>query len=74
MAQVRRIPKKVVLRAELVFNNGRFDGFILRASSDSERKLIDDLMNGTVPGLEYCENKKIRPFAGGDGAYLLKVS
>ena len=67
--------RHVILKAELVFDDsGRFDGFILRGSSSSERKLIDDLLCGDIPGLEYCQDKTIRPFAGGDGTYLLKVS
>jgi len=76
MAKIRtknskRVP--IVLKAELIFDKGRFSGFVLRGYSCSERKLIDDLMDGKIPGLEYCEDKKIRPFAGGAGSYFLKV-
>lgn len=66
--------RHVVLKAELAFNdNGRFVGFILKGNSSLERKLIDDLMCGEIPGLEFCQDKKIRPFAGGNGSYLLEV-
>ena len=67
--------RSLKLTAELLFSeDGKFVGWKLLAGNNKKAKaVIDALMNGKVPGLEYCQDKLIRPIAGGAGEYHIAL-
>jgi hypothetical protein len=65
----------VIMKVKMIFaDDGKsVDGFIFEATSKKGVELINGLMHGENPGLEYGENATVRPFAGGSGTYCIKI-
>ena len=66
-----QLPEIKEMDVKLKFSEGRLIGWIFVARDKEGERIIDDLMSGEIPGLEYYRDRKIRPFAGGNRQYFI---
>lgn len=67
---------KLEFRASLEFTlrPKRLYAITLEATNEKGIDFVEELMDGKIKGLEYCEIKTIKAIAGGAGSYVLDLN
>lgn len=61
---------------ELSFSDDgkKLQGLIFRPQNEDAEKIMSDLMDGEIRGLEYCEPQNIKMVGGGQSCYHFAIS
>lgn len=52
----------------------RILGLVLKAQDSRSEEVLNDILDGKIKGLEYCEDKRIKMTAGGGDTYCFVIS
>ncbi|MBI2626319.1 MAG: hypothetical protein HYW69_01860 [Candidatus Nealsonbacteria bacterium] len=63
----------VLMGVELLFTEDgkKLIGWKFKATNTQGHQILEKLLNGEISGLEHCQNKVVRPIAGGAGEYWI---